>query len=183
MYGRFWSGPPNDYPYIYVGGGLDYAVQKEEKKEQQMLDAIRNRYVGYELRDKNYIEAFYRVKALYDANLDFSKPVVSVNTKIYKFLQNIRALDYDWISGTIRISNVNLLVLYEKSIKDQACILDISDRGIKTVFVYYTRILGLSLDDFNLSLSLKAGIEYKFRPTLMNITNHIDPNYRYEKYF
>lgn len=180
MYARFWSGAPNDFVYTFVENGSD---EYHRYGAVEIPQGFEHCYVGVGQRAVNYTENSLLLNQTFNQNPglpDKIGDVVPIDRAVFDFIHETFNLNYDWTSGAIDLSNVKFLDIFCDSTKAQMCLADLSDRGLKTSFVYLTTVLGLSEGDFNAALKKMFGTDDlpDFKPQDMSGTRHIDPGLR-----
>lgn len=177
MFARFWSGPGNDFPYKFVERGLDndYSMGKVENTDC---------YVNIAQRDTNYTRESITLNRIFNTNPglpDTIRDIDPVSLPAYNYIYGTLNIDYDWVSGTSDVTNHRFIEIFAESTKAAMCLLDLSDRGLKTSYIYLTKIIGLTHDDFNAGLKSHLdemdGDVHTFIPHKMVGTGHIDPQH------
>ena len=168
LYARFWKGPPHPYPYVWVEHGGDYADKDGLPMGIKITD-----YASQEVRDKNYVSAFYEFLHTFVDIDGFDSGVITKvhHQAIMDIYNSMFFLEYDVVSKLVYMTDAAMMPILLASIKSQMCLADLSNRGIKTAWMLLNYILNpQQLKE----LYAEEGME-EFVIEFFGVANHTDP--------
>ena len=155
MYMRFWKGPGNNYPEVWVeGGGGD------ERCEMGV-------------RTKNVNDQFtIRTQLLESMDNDLEAWVLS-----------FPRIEYNFKEGTSSVGAEPINFIVEEAQMGNFCLAEASDHLVQTSYYLLTQLTNSKLDGFNNEVNDYLGNpgHRNFNPLAVTGTRHIDPQHRLEK--
>lgn len=161
MYARFWEGPGHNWPYSH---------ESEKEKMKDVCDVRDQRYFKYSTKTIEITEKFNPSVARFVGSdiTDIEKPPT----------HGLNAVKYDWQSKGYEIQPMKLYFFLRRSIQGEFCLLDFSDKCVRSSYFYLQRLFDWNNDMFNASLkSIEPNIE-NFNPRRMGSTYHTELEYR-----
>lgn len=162
MYMRFWKGPGNPYPEVWVEGGggneLCDITQRTENVNKQFL--VRSRI------------------------LEKMKP------EIEQWVLSFPRIEYNFKEGTSAVGAETINFIVEEAQMGNFCLAEASDHLVQTSYYLLTRILNINLAGFNQTVNKHlseldpnlANRQRDFNPLATTGTRHVDPHHRLQKF-
>jgi hypothetical protein len=154
MYMRFWKGPGNPYPAVWVEGGGGENRCTTEERSRLLTDHF-----------------IVRTRILEQMGKDLEEWVLSFPRIEYNFVENI---------ATVGVEPINFIV--EQAQIGNFCLAEGSDHLVQTSYYIATKILNTDMNGFNNMLNEILKINQPpFDPLAVTRTRHVDPHHRLKR--
>ena len=154
MYMRFWKGPGNRYPEVWVEGGTENDLCDPG---QRVLN-VANQFI-------------YR-----------SELLERIDPELVKWLLEFPRIEYKFTDGTSIIGMETVNYIVEEAQRGKFCLAAASDILIQTSYFLLTNILGTDINGFNQVVNTYLGMDQRpFDPIVVTRTRHTDPTHTLQR--